>query len=285
MLDWLISWAERNESIQGLILSGSKANPNDKTDLLSDYDIAVVGSSFDFIENDSWLSSLTNYWVCVHDKFEMANLEIPTRLVIFNSELKVDFSFIPTEVITEIVNTKELPDGFKIGYQILLDKDSLLKDLPKPTGIGFVITKPTDAEYFKNQNEFWFEVYHVAKYLVRNDLWVVKFLDWSCKELLLQMLEWQHGSKCQWQFSPKPNGKNLRSWSDVKTWEALHSCFGLFSEDDAFRALENTMQLYRETAKEVGNSLSCDYNQELDKNVSGVVERLNKSRISNRVTK
>ena len=38
--------------------------------------------------------------------------------------------------------------------------------------------------------EFWFEAWHIPKYLKRNDLWVVKFRDWTMKQLLLRMLEW-----------------------------------------------------------------------------------------------
>jgi aminoglycoside 6-adenylyltransferase len=182
MLEWLISWAEINKNIRGLILSGSKANPFDKTDFLSDYDIAVIGSGLDFIENDNWLTDLKKYWVCVHDKFELAGFEIPTRLVIFNDVLKVDFSFLPTEAITRFIAAKELPDGFNIGYKILLDKEGLLQSLPTPTGAGFEIDRPAETEYLRNQSEFWFEVYHVAKYLARNDLWAAKSRDWSAKK-------------------------------------------------------------------------------------------------------
>src|SRR5258708_7275953 len=230
MLEWLVSWAERNDSIRGLILSGSKANPLDKTDFLSDYDIAVFGSSFDLIENDNWLTDLKEYWVCIHDKFETAGFEIPTRLVIFNGELKVDFSFFPTEALTRIIDAKDLPDGFKIGYEILLNKDSLLLSLPKPTGIGFVVDRPTETEYLKNQNEFWFEVYHVAKYLVRNDLWAAKSRDWSAKEYFLQMMQWHQASKCQWKLSPKPIGKDMISWVDPLILKKLRLCFGGFDK-------------------------------------------------------
>jgi len=36
MLDRIVSWAENNESICGLILAGSRANSHDKTDFLSE---------------------------------------------------------------------------------------------------------------------------------------------------------------------------------------------------------------------------------------------------------
>ena len=68
-LEKIINWASSIENIRVIILSGSLTS-NSKQDMLSDYDIAVYGSNFDFIENDDWLNNIQDYWVCIHDQFK-----------------------------------------------------------------------------------------------------------------------------------------------------------------------------------------------------------------------
>ena len=272
-LEHFLAWAETNATIRGVILTGSRAGKSASTDSLSDYDVAVFGNDFDFIKDDRWLSEIQEFWVCVRDRFELWGVEVPTRLVLFNDELKIDFSFHPTEILNKIIANRELPDGLNTGYTILLDKDDLLIQLKAPAFKGFVLKKPAEADFEKNVNEFWFEVFHVAKYLSRNDLWAVKSRDNSTKEWLLQMLQWNQGSRREWNFSPKPQGKEMKSWADAKTWERLHSCFGSFAAKNSWTALEATIQLYREVATETSRSLHYPYNQNLDSRITKFIEK------------
>ena len=274
MLDRIVSWAENNESIRGLILTGSRANSLDKIDFLSDYDIAVFGTGFEFIENNAWLINFEKRWICVHDKFDLVGYEIPTRLVIFKGTTKVDFSFHPMSVIDGITNSKELPDGFKNGFKILLDKDSILIKWAQPTGGGFLVNKPSQEEFDKNVNEFWFEIYHVAKYLTRNDLWAANFRNWAAKEALLEMMQWQQSAKCQWSLSPKPNGKDMKSWIDPKVLERLRPCFGTLEKGSMSIALEKTIQLYREVSNDTLLLLDFKNNADPDSIVSELVLKI-----------
>ena len=272
MLDRIVSWAENNESIRGLILTGSRANSHDKTDFLSDYDIAVFGTGFEYISSDDWLINFEKHWICVHDRFTLVGFEIPTRLVIFNSTTKVDFSFHPMSVIETIAHNKELPDGYKNGFKILLDKDSLLIKWVQPTGDGFLVSKPSQEEFDKNVNEFWFEIYHVAKYLTRNDLWAANFRDWAAKEALLVMMQWQQSAKCRWSLSPKPNGKDMKSWIDSKVLERLRPCFSTLEKGSMSNALEKTIQLYREISNDTRLLLNFKNNTAPDSIVSGFLK-------------
>ena len=171
------------------------------------------------------------------------------------------------------------PGGFNLGYKILLDKDSTLNNLPTPTFKAFVLNKPSEADFIRNVNEFWFEVYHVAKYLTRNDLWVAKFRDWSAKQFLLQMLQWYQGSKNNWDFSPKPDGKEMMNWLDTKILERINECFGGFEKESSWTAIENTTRLYRDVAKQVSQTLNYDYNQRLDTNISEFIDKTKAIRI------
>jgi aminoglycoside 6-adenylyltransferase len=274
-LDHFLTWAEKKETIRGVILTGSRAGKSGSPHRFSDYDVAMFGNNFDFIKDDGWLNEFRKFWVCIHDQFQLLETEIPTRLVLFNNELKVDFSFLPIKILNAIIAAQELPDEFNIGYTILLDKDNLLRRLPAPAFRGFGVKRPCEAAFGKNVDEFWFEVFHVAKYLSRNDLWTAKFRDFSTKALLLQMLQWNQGSKREWAFSPKPNGKEMKEWIDTKTWERLHSCFGSFDSGNSWKVLESTVQLYRDVALETSILLHYTYNQSLDVRITKFIKQTN----------
>src|SRR5437868_6894893 len=159
LLSKIIQWADVRDNVRALILSGSLAGKG-RRDELSDYDIAVYGNEFSFIADDKWLQEIDDFWLCIHDEFNVNDAVIPTRLTIFNDFLKVDFSFHPMELLENIEKTGRLPDGYDIGYEILLDKDGYERKLPIPTYKGFLINKPNVQEFQNNSNEFFFEIYH-----------------------------------------------------------------------------------------------------------------------------
>jgi len=272
-LEQIINWANSKEEIRALILSGSLAGKG-RTDELSDYDIAAFGSDLDFIQDDNWLHEIQNYWVCIHDQFQFLNHDIPTRLTIFDGYFKVDFSFYPIVLLHSLATVETLPDDYNIGYQILLDKDGILTKMPGPSFKGFIVQKPDEGIFMQNVNEFWFECYHVAKHLFRNDLWTAKLRDIATKELLRQMLEWQASSERDWKFSPKNYGKEMKSWLNENSWKALHGCFGKFDQRDSWLALNNTIELFRKAATGTANHLKYEYNEGLDRSVSQFVREL-----------
>ena len=275
-LEKIINWANSISNIRVMILSGSLTGKG-KQDILSDYDIAVYGSDFNFIDSDDWLNNIQDYWVCIHDQFEFLGYEIPTRLTIFDGYFKVDFSFHPMQELRQMIDDKKIPDDYNIGYEVLLDKDKLLKDLPKPTYRGFVLRKPDEKKFAENIKEFWFECYHVAKHLYRNDLWVAKTRDHATKKFLLQMLEWNEACKRNWNFSPKDHGKQMSDWLDKNYWNELHNCFGRFDKEESWNALINTIQLYQAVAKETAKFLKYEYDEKLDGRMSQFIKDLKSS--------
>lgn len=81
--------------------------------------------------------------------------------------------------------------------------------------------------------------------LARQELWLVKFRDWSTKELLLKMMEWNAQARAGWGANTWFMGKHLRAWVEDATWDALHSAFARFDSDDSWPALLATLDLFR----------------------------------------
>jgi len=275
----ICDWAMGNPDIRVLILSGSRAR-NKKSDELSDYDIAVYGNNFPFLHDDDWLKEIDNYWICIHDSFQLVGYQIPSRLTIFEGGVKVDFSFHPIESFQKIVTKNKLIDDYDIGYRVLLDKDGLTQRIPKAQFDGFKIKKPGNEDFIRNQKNFWFEIYHVAKYLAREDLWVAKYRDWSAKEYLREMLEWNCGAQLNWNMHPNQHGKNMKNWIDDESWEGLFSCFSNLSRRESWQAMENTMILYRKITISAASKLNYSYLDYIDASISDFTGDLKSSTLS-----
>jgi aminoglycoside 6-adenylyltransferase len=280
-LQKIVLWGKSVKSIDALLLTGSLAGQG-KTDELSDLDIAVFGTDFTFIKNNEWLIAIDDTWVCIHDQFVFEGYKIPTRLTIFNQGLKVDFSFHPSELLNKLATEAALPDAYRNGYKILLDKTGLAVKFSLPDFNAYQLSPPDKNSFQNNENEFWFECYHVAKYLKRNDLWTAKVRDKNAKAFLLEMLQWHHLSKSETIFNPKLYGREMQSWLSKKLWNTLYDCFPNFDKADSCKSLRNMINLYRKVAKEVANNFIFAYNEKLDVNMSSFINALMNSNLNNK---
>ncbi len=264
----LIAWGKRNAEIRSLILTGSRAIEG-KSDELSDYDIAVfLDDNTPFTLNDAWLEEIGKPWVCVHEQISWKKDIIPTRLVIFEPGVKIDFAFYPIKVL-KILASKPLPDEFAAGYYVLVDKDGIASTMNPPSDNCYQQSPPSQEEFLRIIEEFWFEVYHVAKYLARSDLWSVKFRDHGIKqEFLLQMIRWHEQAKHQWNYSTHSQGKRMQDWVAGETWSRLQVCYACFDPKDCWQALNQTMKLFRDLSTETAALLKFSYPQDLDDSIS-----------------
>lgn len=277
MLDTILTWAQKEENIRALVLTGSRAR-SDSPDFLADFDIALfVTDPRPYLTSDSWLRAVGNFWVSIPEKMYVgAREEAHTLLVIFEGGVKVDFAFFPPDVLKKFDASGNFAALCAAGYKVLLDKDDIaatLQTVRLPARCG---QKPTPEEFDMLVKEFFFEVYHVAKYLHRHDLWIAKFRDWSTKELLLCMLEWHAKAIHGWDHDTRHQGKEMHEWVDPEAWTVLQNCFGRFDAADSWRALETTVVLFRRVAQETAGRLDYTYPREVDQNIMGFANRLNR---------
>ena len=261
----IIQWGQEEESVRALVVVGSRAQAG-PMDELADWDVAVFAQTREpYIQDNKWLSRIGKVWVCISDKYEEMGEAVPTRLVIFEGGFKVDFALYPTAMFSTI--------EWDRSYKVMLDKDSLATN-PKIVADGVRHNPPTETEVVNVIREFWFEAYHVAKYLKRDELWLVKSRDWATKELLLKMIEWHAQANHRWAYDTKYMGKHLKVWADAGTWEALHRAFAHFDSADSWRGLLATMNLFRQLAVETSEVLGFTYPQDVDQKITGFIVRL-----------
>ena len=269
MIDEILQWAKNETHIWAVILTGSRAT--NKHDELSDYDLALLCTDTDsFTCNDAWLSQIRKIWVCVHEKISIQEKELPSRLVIFEKGIKVDFSFYPIEVFKD--NYSVL---FQSDHKVLLDKEAMVISMPFLNKEVLVAIKPTPDLFLTIINEFWFEVYHVAVYLRRGDLWSAQFrLNGLHHQFLLKMIEWDELSKTDWKGFLPELGKKMQSWVSKDTWAALRQSFAQFDERDTWNALENTANLFKTLAHQTAAQLGYNYPNEVDSHISKFINEL-----------
>jgi aminoglycoside 6-adenylyltransferase len=129
---------------------------------------------------------------------------------------------------------------------------------------------------------FWLTAARTAKKLRRGEWWVAKHrCDVLMKELLRQMIEWHARATGGPSVDTWHSGHFLEEWADPRAIEELQSAFAVYDEDDIWRALLVTMELYRWLAQETGEALGYSYPSDADMRIAGLVRRLESGRKSN----
>lgn len=261
-LEKIVDWANQNDNILAVIMTGSHSRDDNKVDEFSDYDIELIAKDFrELADKNDWFHDFGD--VIVFQAFDEGQ-EYPTRLVVYSDGLKVDFTLADEK---RIINMKSgLNDLYQRGYKVLLDKQNLTNDLPKASGH---IRKelPTEQEYLDAVNEFWFEASHIPKYLIRDELWIVKLRDWTMKQLLLKLLEWHAIS-----LNPDQDvwhlGNHSNDWVDPEIKSELKKLFSHFEKQESWQDLLTTLDLFRRLSKSVAKNLKFQYPEKVDQKIS-----------------
>lgn len=277
----IIEWADQEKHIRALILVGSRAG-KESVDEFADFDVSVFAQThLPYIQKNQWLFDIGKVWVCVPEKFERNDEIVPTRLVIFEDGIKVDFAFYGLHVLDELADDG---DELNAGFKVLLDKDGKTKRLKPAPFAKSKRAKPTETEFIARVNEFWYETYYAAKYLKRGELWLAKLIDCNLKRFLLEIIEWHEQSKHDWNYEIYYSGKAMKSWASADTWASLHQTFAHFDSVDSWTSLFATMNLFRQLASETAQILEFSYPQEVDRNMTQFVLRI-KRRYSIKLTR
>lgn len=253
----ILRWAGAREDVAAVILTGSLARNDGSADAFSDIDLEIIAHNPRLLaEDDRWLSAIADPITVLHLEQDDG---WPTRLAIYDGGVKVDFTLAAPRHVQEMISSRTLNALYTRGYRVLLDKDGVAKDLPPPSGDAQRRPLPTAEEFRRRVEEFWFEAFHIPKYLARGEFFLVKQRDWTVKELLLEMMEWHALALSSAAVDVWHLGARLRQWTDSETWRDLQRTFGRFDAGDARRAFEETTTLYSRLAGEVAQKAGFSY--------------------------
>jgi aminoglycoside 6-adenylyltransferase len=277
VLERLVAWGEANASIRALILTSSRAGPDGRPDLLSDYDVIVAARDTDaFAATDGWAAAYGRPLVRWGDEDELHGLTTYFRGVVYEDGTRVDYTFWPAALLDRLAEEATLPAGLDADYRVLLDKDGETAGWPPPTHRGHVPEKPTRAEYEARVHEFWWDALHLAKSLWRGDVVLAKFLlDYDLKFVALRpFLEWRVELDHDWGLAPGAHGRGLERLLPADVWSALASTYGGTDGEENWRALFRTIDVFRNVATEVADALGHPYPRDMDAQVTAQLERV-----------
>jgi len=274
----LIQWAEQWDSVRAMLLTSTRAIPNAPVDILSDYDVVlVVEDIHPFFEDRSWLEDfgevLVVYWDPIYSDPDYG-IEKFANVIQYADGLKIDFSLWPVELLQKILQAPALQAELDAGYRVLLDKDRLTEGMQPPTYRAYIPTPPTEQVYQKTIEEFFSDAPYVAKCLLRDELFPVKWcLDYDMKHVYLRpMLEWRMELDHGWSVPTGALGKGLKKRLPPEIWSQLESTYAGADIADNWEALFRTMALFRQAAIEVGKGLGYIYPHDLDQRVTDYVK-------------
>ncbi|HET9906527.1 MAG TPA: aminoglycoside 6-adenylyltransferase, partial [Anaerolineales bacterium] len=141
---------------------------------------------------------------------------------------------------------------------------------------AYIPTPPTFAVYQKTIEDFFSDVPYVAKCLLRNELFPVKWaLDYDMKHLFLRrMLEWRAELDHDWSMPVGALGKGLKKRLPKEIWSQLEETYVGSDIAENWEALFKTIRLFRQVAMEVGEALGYAYPQALDERVTAFAKEM-----------
>jgi aminoglycoside 6-adenylyltransferase len=269
----LREWALTRTSIWAMLLTSSRANPHGLVDALSDYDIILVVDDIrPYYQDRSWLADfgevLVTYWDPIYQSPD-TGLEVFSNVVQYVNDLRIDFTLWPIGQVRKVATGQRLPPDLDVGYTVLLDKDRLTAQLKPPTYTAYIPEPPTKEIFDKVVEDFYSDVPHVAKCLLRDELMPAKWcLEYDMKHLFLrQMLEWHMELDHQWSLPVGALGKGLKKRLPPALWTALEETYTGAGLQANWEALFKMLNLFREVGEQVATSLGFEFPNELHRRV------------------
>jgi aminoglycoside 6-adenylyltransferase len=241
VLSEVIQWANADDNIRAVVLTGSMAHGVEQTDEWSDLDIELyVIDPGRLLDDDSWYATFGK--VLAVEALPNPG-EHPTRLLYLVGG-KIDFTVAPA---TSLGTTR-----YVRPFRVLIDKDKKAVDL----AVASLVTArpPTPADLLECMNFFYAAALMCAKAIVRGELWAATIRDRDLKEQLLAMIEWDQKARYGSDYDTWYDGKYLRKWADPDVQHALASCWARFDAVDMCRALIASLDLFETLADRVSSA-------------------------------
>lgn len=255
----LAAWAERIAEIRAILVVGSQARQIKPADEYSDLDISLYVTRNHAQETEFYLQWMRNFapvWMILEEHHD----ETKSWLILYQGGIKVDFSVTPISTLQPLIDDQYLWDDQQRGYNILLDKDGIVAQLPTPTPFApLPYTPPTQAQFIQRVEGYFYGAVYLAKQIKRSNLWKAKWADQIQQRMLLEMLEWHAHATHDSPVDTYYRGDFMRDWVSEATWRELHDVFAHFEAADSRKSLIASVRLFTRLTEETAAKLGYDY--------------------------
>ena len=248
MFDLIIGVAREDERIRGVVMNGSRANPDCPKDAYQDYDIVYYVSDVrPFYDNLQWIEENFGKPAVMQLPENMSHPLLPpdadghfTYLMLFQDGNRIDLS----------VDFTARRSACAEPAIVLLDKDNVLKSNTKR---DYFHIKPPQAKIFADTcNEFWWCLNNVAKGIARDELpYAMEMFNHYVRDMLNQMVEWYIGVRTDFSVTAGKMGKYFKKHLPGELYEKYAATYSDSSYGNLWASVFTACELFRLTANEV----------------------------------
>lgn len=262
LIEHLVQWAAGEENVRAAVVIGSRAREDHPADAWSDLDVLIFARDPERYRHAlDWVDEIGERWLTFLEPTpDGRGFE---RRVLFAGGLDVDLVPLPVADLHAMLE-EDLPpnmaDMISRGVRFLVDKDDFEPRLRAKEITPPAYVPPEEAEFLNAVNDFWYHTVWTGKHVRRGELWWGKSCcDSYLKHLLHQMLTWHAHVTQPDEVDTWMRGRFLEEWADARAVAALPEIFAHYDEDDVWRALLATMELFHWLAVETATALGYSY--------------------------
>ncbi len=281
MLEWLVEWGGAHADVRAMILTSTRANPDHRTDALSDYDVIIaVRDVRPWLEDRSWLNDYAPVLVYYADPPSDWFGHPSTGFITQYDDMKIDYSIVQVDSLREFVRltleSGELNPDWQIGYCVLLDRDDLLAGMPAPDFRAYIPTPPDEREYLRVVQEFFHEGTYAVKNWWRRE-WIPfqYFLQKAMfRDNLLPMLTWRMEIDHAWDARVGVLGRGLHRQLPQELLDEVMQVTCACGWEGGWETLMRQVAFFSRLAREVGAALGYAYPDDLERRALGYYQRV-----------
>lgn len=276
MFDLIIDTAQKDERIRAVYMNGSRTNPKALKDIFQDYDIVyVVTETASFIKNEKWIDIFGDLIMIQkpdeNDKCIGLDVEFEKSygyLMLFTDGNRIDLHIETKEAMIENYTKEKLTIP-------LLDKDSILPDIPKPIDKDYWVKKPSEPLFMSCCNDFWWCLQNVGKGIWRDELpYAKQMFEFVIRDRLDEMVSWWIGIKYDFQISVGKMGKYFKQYLPDPYWEMYKKTYSDYNYKNFWNSIFVACELFRVLAKDVAEQLLFTYPINDDKKMTEFLKHI-----------
>lgn len=265
MYELILGYAEQDPRVRGVILNGSRADPNRLLDSFRDYDIVYLVTDVGPYKSGDISPAFGEMLVMQRtDESELYDEHLPHAAVYL-------MQFADGNRIDLTVARREDYRGYCFDDRlsmVLLDKDGFLPSLPPPADLSYGVEKPSARVFQECRNEFWWTAPYVSKGLWRGQLlYAQHHLETCTREALRLMLCWQAGAQQGFPVYPGKAGEGLKRYLPPEVWERYCSTYVSCQREALFQALSTACQLFTQASRKAAEALGYSWHDRWDETV------------------
>ncbi|HBM81397.1 MAG TPA: aminoglycoside adenylyltransferase [Clostridiaceae bacterium] len=278
MFDLILDTARDDDRIRAVYMNGSRTNPNAPRDIFQDYDIVyLVTETNSFIQDKNWIDIFGERLILqLPDELDkIAGKETHFEscyvyLMQFADGNRIDLSIRTLDSAMKDIKSDKLT-------VILLDKDGVLPEIPKPTDEDYHVKKPTQELFYRACNEFWWVILYIAKGLWRREIpYAMDCWNFWVRPQLVKMLSWYAGMLTGFSFSVGKSGKYLNRYLPDDIWRKFLQTYSNADIVSMWKSVFVMGELFERTARSVAEEFGFSYDFEQSQRILSYLKHISK---------